>query len=802
MDTPVYTYDEVYNATLKYFNGDDLATNVFFKYCLQDKEGNYLEKTPDDMHRRLAREFARIEAKYPNPLSEDEIYEYFKGFRQIVPQGSPMSGIGNDYQNVSLSNCFVIDSPEDNMSQIFDTARDLANLSKRRGGVGLDLSKLRPDGAPVSNSAKSSSGAWSFADFYSNVGRMVGQNGRRSAIMLTMDIKHPDIEKFITVKQDLTKVTGANVSVRMRDDFMCAVKDDLEYKLQWPVEGKAKISKKIKAKDLWGVLVKSATKTGEPGIIFWDTALKNLPAECYADVGYKHISTNPCSELFLSSSDSCRLISLNLKHFSENQFTEKAAFNFNEWEKTVRVATRLSDDLVDMELEKLDSLIKIADTKDEKRLFEKIKKSCENGRRTGLGTHGLADALARLNIKYDSDEALEIVEKIYKTLRDETYKSSIELAKERGAFSVFDWEKEKDNAFIKRLPKNIRDEMSVSKRRGISLLTNAPTGSVSLLSQTSSGIEPVFKNVHIRRKKRNHDEKVEEGDFIDNVGDRWKEFEVFHYNVKEWYDLNPKKTLPKFFVESENIDWTKRVEIQSVISKYIDHSISSTINLPEGTGPEIVGDLYMKSWELQCKGATVYVSGSRSGVLISKDQKPTLEYKDAAKRPEELICDIHQVNVKGEKWTILVGLMEEKPYEVFAGKSKYVEIPKKYKRGKITKRVRTTMPSKYDLHFGDDGVIKDIGAVFENEDFQTAGRLVSALLRHSVAPNFIMEQLTKDQNESLDGFHKVVSRVLKKYVKDGTKVRSDKVCPECKEESLCYSDGCVICSNCSWSRCG
>lgn len=803
-ERPMYQSEDVFNESLKYFDGDELATNVFFKYALQDKDSNYYEKTPDEMHRRLSAEFARIEKKFggPNQLSEEEIYGYFKDFRYICPQGSPMASIGNNYQNTSLSNCNVVKPPSDTMSSIFNTARDMANLYKRRYGVGTDLSNLRPSGAHVSNSAKTSSGAYSFADLYSYITRMIGQKNRRGALMLTMDIKHPDIENFITMKHDLKKVTGANISIKMRDDFMQAVKNDEEYTLQWPINSKKpKIARSIKAKELWQQIINSATKYAEPGIIYWDTIIKYLPAECYADVGFKHYSTNPCGELPLSE-DSCRLISQNLKHLVGNPFTKDSFFDFNKWREVITVSQRLSDDLVELEIEKLNNLIKVADTKDEKQLFIRLKKACIEGRRTGLGTHGLADALARLGLDYDSDEALGVIDKIYNTLKVTSYKTSVELAKERGVFPVWDWEKEKNNAFIKSLPKKLRDEISKFGRRNISNLTNAPTGSVSILSQTSSGLEPVFKNKYMRRRKKNHDDEAYDTDFVDQMGDRWEEFSVFHHNAREWMELNPNKELPNYFVESDQIDWMRRVEIQAIMTKSIDHSISSTINLPKGTLPSVVGDLYMMAWESGCKGLTVYVDGSRGGVLIKQDQdKGKLKHIDAPKRPEALECDIHSASVRGEKWIILIGLMDEKPYEVFGGLSENVEIPPKYKSGIIIKASSNkTTANRYDLKL--NGLkINNITRMFDNPLYQVHTRMVSLGLRHGVRPNFLVEQLLKDPDNDLTSFSKVLARVLKKYIEDGTKVTSDKICPSCKSESLLYQEGCKMCKNCGYSAC-
>lgn len=802
----VYSRGEVVSASLEYFKGDELAANTFLKYALRDKAGNYYENNPDQMHQRLAKEFARIEKKFGGQaLSEEQIYDYLKGFKYIVPQGSPMSGIGNNYVHMSLSNCIVVASPEDTMSSIVDAGKELANLFKRRCGVGLDISTLRPEGASVSNAAGTSSGAWSFADFYSYITRMVGQNNRRGALMVTIDVAHPDVEKFITMKHDLTKVTGANVSVRISDEFMNAVKDDKDFTLKFPVDSDTpKFSKVVKARHIWDLIIDSATKTAEPGILMWDNILKYLPAESYASKGFKTICTNPCSEIPLSAYDSCRLISINLKHFVEQPFTSNAYFNFFKFKEVVRAAQRLSDDLIELELEKLQDLIDCADTQDEKELFYKLYTACKNGRRTGLGTHGLADAIARVNLAYDSDQALTLVDSIYESFKESAFDESAELAKERGSFPAFDWELEKNNLFIQSLPDAVKGRIKKYGRRNIAILTNAPTGSVSIVSQTSSGIEPVFMNGYVRRKKKNHDEKPDEKDFVDGMGDRWTEFEVFHHNVKEWMDLNPGQTLPSFFVTSDKIDWQQRVKIQAVIQKHIDHAISSTINLPKGTPKNVVGELYLKGWEQGLKGITVYVDGSRSGVLVSKDDKANKEhdYKDAAKRPAELDCDIHNVNIKGEKWVILVGMMKGKPYEVFGGLSDNIEIPKKHTKGVIKKiTYNKTKPNRYDLHF-DGFVVKDIVKIFNDPNYQVLTRMVSLGLRHGAKPSFLVEQLQKDPDHDMTSFSRVLARVLKKYIEDGTKVSSDKVCSECKSATgLVYQDGCAKCMSCGYSRC-
>jgi len=803
----------VKQKTLKYFNNDELATNVFMtKYALKDKQGNFVEETPDDMHRRLSSEFARIETKFGGnkKLSEEEIYELLKDFKYIVPQGSPMTGIGNNYVNISLSNCVVIESPKDNISSIMDAGKELANLFKRRCGVGLDLSNLRPEDTPVNNSAGTTTGAWSFADFYSYVCRMIGQNGRRGALMITMDVRHPDIEKFIAMKQDLIRVTGANVSIRITDDFMRAVELNNSFALRWPITTQGsdyEVGKIVEARDIWNLIVESATKTAEPGILMWDNIINYLPAESYSEDGFKTICTNPCSEIPLSAYDSCRLISINLKHFVKNKFTKKAYFDFKHFKKVVRVGMRLSDDLVELEIEKLKKIIKACDTPDEKALWSNLKNACENGRRTGLGTHGLADAIANLNLAYDSAPALKVIDEIYKTLKTSAYEESVELAKERSAFPVFNWEKEKDNLFIKSLSKELQEKIAKFGRRNISILTNAPTGSVSIMSQTSSGLEPVFRNSYIRRRKLSHNETGVEADFIDNLGDKWLEYKVFHHNVQEWLDLNKEEKPPEFFVTSANIDWEKRIEIQSIIQKHIDHAISSTINLPKDTLPEVIGELYFKGWKAGLKGITVYVDGSRSGVLVTEKElkEEIFPQNDAPRRPEELLCDIHHTTIKGEKWTILVGKLENQPYEVLGGLANLIEIPKSYISGMLTKHHYKTKTNRYDLKFGKNGdevVVRDIVRLFDNPNHSAFTRMMSLSLRHGARPRLLVEQLMKDKDHDMFSFTHCIARILKNYIQDGEEAHSDKGCPECGLEGLTYQDGCVTCTSCGYAKCG
>jgi len=808
MTVTVYSRPQVEKATLEYFEGDELATNVFVtKYALRTKEGDYLELTPQDMHERLAREFARIEHQFggKRALSYDQILRLFEKFRYVVPQGSPMQGIGNNEVITSLSNCMVVAGPEDTMSSIMDTGKKLANLMKRRCGVGTDLSNLRPEGASVNNAALSSTGAWSFADFYSYVCRMIALNGRRGALMLTMHCRHPDIFKFVTMKQDLKKVTGANVSVKITDDFMKAVVKDEEFTLQFPCEvplEEATYTQVIRAKDLWELIVESATQNAEPGVLMWDNILRELPAECYADLGFNTISTNPCSEIPLSV-DSCRLISLCLKDHVKNPFTEEAFFDYDEFQEVTTVAMRLSDDLVELELEKIHSIIKMADPNDEKALWEEYLKYGELGRRVGLGTHGLADCLARLGVAYDSEEALFIVDRIYHTFKESAYGESVELAKERGAFPIFDWEREKDNAFIQRLSDDLKDAMRIHGRRNIAILTNAPTGSVSIESQSSSGIEPVFRNSYKRRRRLGHDEGHIAADFVDAMGDRWQNFEVYHHNAREYMDLTGNSKLPSYFVESDTIDWKKRVELQSVTQRHIDHAISSTINLPKGTKAEVVAQIYLEGWKKGLKGITVYVDGCRDGVLITDNPKSEgISYHDSPKRPDVMECDIHHPTIKGERWVVLVGLLDGKPYEVMGGLQDEVQIPVTSKKGEIHKRSYQHI-NRYDLHLPNGGLIKNINSQFNNPDHSIHTRMISLALRHGVRPHFVVEQLLKDPDSNLTSFSKVVARTLSKhYVVDGTKVSSEKTCPECKGESLIYVEGCVTCTQCGFSKCG
>lgn len=815
-----YTKDQVVAATLDYFFGDSLQTDVFVeKYALKDTNGNYYELTPADMHRRLAKEFARIEARYPNPLSEDEIYDYLENARTIGPQGSPMFGIGNDFQLVSTSNCAVIASPNDTMSSILETARDLSNLYKRRFGAGVDISTLRPEGSPVNNAARSSTGAWSFADLFSYVTRMVGQAGRRGALLISMDVRHPDIEKFITMKKDLTKVTGANISVKVSDEFMRAVENDEPFVLRFPIDAEITlrregdnwvvdappgvVTKVVRAKDIFHLIAETAAQTAEPGLLFWDTATNNLPLHCYP--GFEAVTTNPCGEIILSPYDSCRLISLYLAPFVKNEFTNRAEFDFDRFRETVRVAMRLSDDLVDLELEKLIAIRDLADTQDEKELFTKFIDACFYGRRTGLGTHGLADTLARLRIRYDSDEAVALVEKIYRTLKLAAYKESVNLAKERGPFPVWDWNKEKDCEFFQRMASEseegatIVEEMSRVGRRNGSILTNAPTGSRSILSENcSSGIEPVFRNQYRRRRKVDTP-----ADYTDITGDHWQEYTVFHKNVERYYrhlqktepvkyagltveQIAEKVTLPDYFVTSDQIDWRKRVEIQAVITRNIDHSVSSTLNLPRGTTGDTVEQIYLEAWRLGCKGVTVYVDGSRDAqVLESIDNSP------------KKVPNVPYI----ERGTNTVGKMTKAAFIDSFGNERKVYV---YRGWNDTGEMAEVF-------------LKDELGGPDNAAYASAlGRLISLLLKHKVKPEEIANKLIGLRGDSqcfLNGIYTSVPDFVGKLMLGrldepkapsvapvATTGRSPDKCVSCGGD-LTKAEGCVQCLSCGWSKC-
>lgn len=1183
-----YTYEEALAASTEYFKGDDLAAKVFVdKYALRDNKGDYIESNPEGMHERLAREFARIDCDKYGHLFEERFEIYFnamKHFQRIVPQGSPMAAIGNPYQKMSASNCVVVESPEDSIEGIMNSGQSLAQLMKRRCGVGLDISTLRPEGSRVNNAARTTSGAWSFADFFSYVTRMIGQNSRRGALMVTIDVHHPDVSKFATMKNDLTKVTGANVSVRLSNEFLKAVENDDEYEQRWPCEKGTTpvIRKMVSAKEVWNTIVDSATKTAEPGLIMWDNMVDNLPAHSYpmfetkstnpcvagdtwvmTDLGprqvqdiivnsgdnsaplnlivhgepyqakqnsffktgekdvfklktvegvelrltsnheiltvkdgkeewveagdlipgdrivlhnhqnvswsgkgsreegyllgyivgdghiskdgklalayvytegnpgyrgimskisaavehmpkradfkgwqdrtvshncyrmclagfrdlvrayglnhekeitpevekansefykgflsglfdadgsvqgsqqkgvsirlsqsnlnrlkvvqrmllrlgiksviyanrkeagmkmlpdgkggqkeyfckpthelvisndsiitfaerigfsnthkqnllekhisqYKHkpnatkwectfasleysgnesvyditvpkvhsfdangIYVHNCSEIALSAFDSCRLISINLTGYVRNAFEENAFFDIDAFESDVMLATHMADNLVDIELELINNIKDVCSSDNEKALWQKLWNAGYNGRRVGLGTHGLGDALSQLRMKYDGDEALKQVDKIYSTLMRGAYSKSIELAKERGPFPVFDWELEKDNEYVKRLPEEIKAKLKEHGRRNIAMLTQAPTGSVSIVSKCgefesfniSSGVEPVFRNSYVRRKKINSKDENARVDYTDALGDSWQEFTVYHGNVKNYINKiqGGETDLPDFFVTSDQIDWQRRVEIQGVEQKYIDHSISSTINLPRGTSSDVVGSLYLESWKKGLKGVTVYVDGSRDGVLVTSENKdsegrPTqITHVQAPKRPDALPCEIHHATVKGTPWTVLLGMLDEDPYEVFMGYSQDLQIPKKFQIGEIHKVKRGSYDLHVDLGADEPLVIKNIVKTFNNPDSAWTTRMISVALRHGAPLEFIVEQLGKDGG--ITDVNKVLSRILKKFIRDGAKVKTSMSCPSCDSDSLVYMEGCATCQSCGWSKC-
>lgn len=797
-----YTYDQVYNASLEYFNGDELAAKVFVdKYALRDN-GNFYELTPHDMHDRLAAEFHRIEKNYPNPMSFEEIRAHLDRFKTIIPQGSPMFGIGNPFQVVSLSNCVVTTPPDDNLSSIYKVAGNLANLFARRCGVGVDLSRLRPEGSPVKNAAKTSTGAWSFAELYSFVCRHTAQEGRRGALMLTMDVSHPDIEKFVTMKQDLKAVTGANVSVLISDAFMKAV----EYDEEWPLVFNGEVYRKVRAVDLWNLICTCAWKTAEPGIIFWDNYKKNMPLNYYP--GFEIVSTNPCGEIGLSPNDSCRLITMNLKGFVENPFTTKAFFNFDKFKKSVHVAMRLMDDLVDLEIEALRKIQDSSDTQEVKDLFHAMELAAQKGRRTGLGTTGLADCLACLTLVYDDNgEARTVIDKIYRTLRDEAYRASINLSKERGPFPIFNWDLEKECPFIKRLPEDIKNDIQKYGRRNGSILTNAPNGSTSILAQLDgSGIEPFFSLSYMRRRKINHSDPNARVDFIDESGDRWEHYNVHSHCVAQWMKTHGitevGKNYPVYFKTSAQIDKISRVDVQSLITYYIDHGTSSTINVPQETTVEEVKEIYERAARSGLKGVTVYRDGCRDGVLVKQKSK---DEKEWYRRPDTLPCDIYHVQIKdGEvfkKYIILIGLRQGVPYEVFGGMEDSLQnVPKSSKKGWITKhRSRGKRNNRYSLMVEEGGEVYDLSGLLVNGDYNVINRLCSFGLRNNGGVNYLVDQLCKEQDSDMYTYNKVLARILKKYIKDGE--RSSRECPSCGEKKLIYQEGCVVCNVCGYSVC-
>ena len=835
-----YTQEEAVKASLDYFKGDDLAARVWVnKYALKDSEGNIYELTPDDMHWRIAKEIARIENKYPNPLSEQEVFDLIKNFEYIVPQGSPMAGIGNPYQIASLSNCFVIGNAGDSYGGIMKVDQEQVQLMKRRGGVGHDLSHIRPKGSHVKNSALTSTGIVPFMERYSNSTREVAQDGRRGALMLSISINHPDAEDFIDAKMEQGKVTGANVSVRMDDAFMKAVKEGKDYTQKYPIHSNdTKFSKTIDASEVWKKIVHNAWQSAEPGILFWDTIARESVPDCYADLGYKTVSTNPCGEIPLCPYDSCRLLAINLFSYVENPFTPEAKFNFELFKKHVGYAQRIMDDIIDLELEKVDAILEKIDADPEsdeiksveRNLWLNIRNKAHEGRRTGIGITAEGDMLAALGIRYGSKKGNAFSVEVHKTLAIAAYRASVYAAKERGAFTIFDAEREKNNPFILRLKEadeKLYYEMLEFGRRNIALLTIAPTGTTSLMTQTTSGIEPVFLPVYKRRRKVNPNDKNVRVDFVDEVGDSWEEYVVFHHRFKQWMEANNidvaknysqeeldaiVKQSPYYKATSNDVDWLSKVQMQGAVQKWVDHSISVTINLPNDVTEELVGELYLKAWEVGCKGVTVYRDGSRSGVLISNDEKKDDEVEMLTnfptKRPQVLDADVVRFQNSKEKWIAFIGLIDGKPYEIFTGLADDEDgilIPRWVNDGVIIKNRNEDGTSRYDFQYknkrGYKTTIEGLSYKF-NPEFWNYAKLISSTLRHGMPIEKVVDLINSLQldSESINTWKNGVARALKRFVEDGTQAKGR--CSNCNSDKLVYQEGCLTCQDCGSSKCG
>ncbi|MBS1257114.1 MAG: hypothetical protein MAG551_00149 [Candidatus Scalindua arabica] len=837
----IISFEEALEASLEYFKGDTLAARVWVnKYALKDSFGNIYELTPDDMHKRLASELSRVEKQYSNPLSFDDLYELMKDFKYIVPQGSPMTGIGNNFQIASLSNCFVIGHKghSDSYGGIMKIDQEQVQLMKRRGGVGHDLSHIRPTGSQVLNSALTSTGVVPFMERYSNSTREVAQDGRRGALMLSISIKHPDAERFIDAKLKTGKVTGANVSVRIDDEFMNAVVDGTMYKQQFPVKAEnPSYSQEINARQLWAKIVHNAWKSAEPGMLFWDTITRESVADSYADVGFNTVCTNPCGEIPLCPYDSCRLLAINLYSYVEGPFTDKAKFNWEKFRKHIGLAQRIMDDIIDLELEKVDAIIDkiVSDPEDreikqvEISLWENIKRKAVEGRRTGVGITAEGDMLAALGLRYGSENAIDFSVEVHKTIALEAYRSSVEMAKERGPFPVFDIKKEKDHPFINRLAKEdpkLIEDMKKHGRRNISLLTIAPTGTTSLMTQTTSGIEPVFLPIYKRRRKVNPNDKETKVTFIDEIGDSWEAYNVFHQNFITWLKVNgmdPEevknfddkelnelvKRSPYYKATSKDIDWMQKVKMQGEIQKWVDHSISVTINLPTEAKEELVGYLYIKAWESGCKGVTVFRDGSRTGVLLAKGNKVDEKVKFPAKRPKELDADILRFKNNNEHWIAFVGLIDGKPYEIFTGlkEDDTFPIPKNVSKGKIIKHKLESGEKIYDFQYIDKyGYKVTMGGLSHqfNSEFWNYAKLISGVLRHGmtvVDAVHLVSSLHLD-NAFINNWAAGVARALKKYIVNGTKAKTGKKCSECGSSNMIYQEGCLLCTDCGSSKCG
>ena len=847
MEKKTYSYDEAYNASLQYFKGDELAARVWVnKYALKDSFGNIYEKSPEDMHWRIANEVARIEAKYPNALSAQELFDLLDHFKYIVPQGSPMTGIGNDYQVASLSNCFVIglEGAADSYGAIIRIDEEQVQLMKRRGGVGHDLSHIRPKGSPVKNSALTSTGLVPFMERYSNSTREVAQDGRRGALMLSVSIKHPDSEAFIDAKMTEGKVTGANVSVKLDDEFMQAAVEGRMYTQQFPIDSDhPMVSKQINASALWKKIVHNAWKSAEPGVLFWDTIIRESVPDCYADLGFRTVSTNPCGEIPLCPYDSCRLLAINLYSYVVNPFTPEARFDFDLFKKHVALAQRIMDDIIDLELEKIERIMeKIeADPESEevkgaeRHLWEKIYRKSGLGRRTGVGITAEGDMLAAMGLRYGTEEATEFSEQVHKTVALEAYRSSVNMAKERGAFEIYDAEREKNNPFINRIKDAdpaLYEDMVRYGRRNIACLTIAPTGTTSLMTQTTSGIEPVFMPVYMRRRKVNPNDANVRVDFVDETGDTFEEYVVFHHKFLTWMEVNgydPNKHYtqeeiddlvaksPYYKATSNDVDWLMKVKMQGRIQKWVDHSISVTINLPNSVDEELVNRLYVEAWRSGCKGCTVYRDGSRAGVLIStkKDKKKEEEEchckppQVVEVRPKVLEADVVRFQNNKEKWVAFVGLLDGRPYEIFTGlqdDEEGIVLPKSVTSGRIIKNYDEDGVKRYDFQFenkrGYKMTIEGLSEKF-NKEYWNYAKLISGVLRWRMPIEQVIKLVGSLQldSENINTWKNGVERALKKYVQDGTEAKGVK-CPNCGHETLVYQEGCLICKTCGSSRCG
>ena len=848
VEKKTYSYDEAYNASLEYFKGDELAARVWVnKYAVKDSFGNIYEKSPEDMHWRIANEVARVEAKYPNALSSQELFDLLDHFKYIVPQGSPMTGIGNDYQIASLSNCFVIglDRSADSYGAIIRIDEEQVQLMKRRGGVGHDLSHIRPKGSPVKNSALTSTGLVPFMERYSNSTREVAQDGRRGALMLSVSIKHPDSESFIDAKMTEGKVTGANVSVKLDDEFMQAAVEGKPYTQQYPIDSpNPMVSKEIDASALWKKIVHNAWKSAEPGVLFWDTIIRESVPDCYADLGFRTVSTNPCGEIPLCPYDSCRLLAINLYSYVVNPFTPEAYFDFDLFKKHVALAQRIMDDIIDLELEKIERILEKIDSDpesmevkgSERHLWEKIYHKSGLGRRTGVGITAEGDMLAAMGLRYGTEEATEFSEKVHKTIALEAYRSSVNMAKERGAFEIYDAEREKNNPFINRLKEadpELYEEMKKYGRRNIACLTIAPTGTTSLMTQTTSGIEPVFMPVYKRRRKVNPNDANVHVDFVDETGDTFEEYVVFHHKFLTWMKINgydPDKRYtqeeidelveksPYYKATSNDVDWLMKVKMQGRIQKWVDHSISVTINLPNNVSEDLVNQLYVEAWRSGCKGCTVYRDGSRAGVLISTKKKDKKEEEEECRckppqvvevRPKVLEADVVRFQNNKEKWVAFVGLLDGRPYEIFTGlqdDEEGIVLPKSVTSGRIIKSYDEDGTKHYDFQFenkrGYKMTIEGLSEKF-NKEYWNYAKLISGVLRWRMPIEQVIKLVGSLQldSENINTWKNGVERALKKYVQDGTEAKGVK-CPNCGHETLVYQEGCLICKTCGSSRCG